>query len=64
MMSAIYDPNHPLFVPEENRKIARDRAQKYVDMISDYLQWLGIRRLREDDFLYFYDSGKIKFPIN
>jgi glutamate 2,3-aminomutase len=25
-----------MFVPEENRQIARERAKKYVDMISDY----------------------------
>lgn len=27
-----------MYVPEENRKIARERAQKYTDMISDYLE--------------------------
>jgi glutamate 2,3-aminomutase len=37
-MSVLNDPGHPLYVPEENRKIAGERAQKYVDMISDYLE--------------------------
>lgn len=37
-MSILNDSNHPLFVPEENRKIARERAQKNVDMIADYLE--------------------------
>jgi len=37
-MSILNDPNHPMYVPEENREIARERAQKYVDMISDYLE--------------------------
>ena len=37
-MSIINDPTHPMYVPEENRKIARERAQKYTDMISDYLE--------------------------
>ena len=37
-MSILNDPHHPMYVPEENRKIARERAQKYVDMISDYLE--------------------------
>lgn len=37
-MSVLNDPGHPLYVPEENRKIAGERAQKNVDMISDYLE--------------------------
>lgn len=36
-MSILNDKNHPLYVPEENRKIAQERAGKYVNMISDYL---------------------------
>jgi glutamate 2,3-aminomutase len=36
-MSILNDSRHPMYVPDENRKIARERAQKYVDMISDYL---------------------------
>jgi glutamate 2,3-aminomutase len=35
---SINDPSHPMFVPEENRRIARDRAARYVEMISDYLE--------------------------
>jgi hypothetical protein len=37
-MSIINDPTHPMYVPEENRKIARQRANKYTEMISDYLE--------------------------
>ena len=37
-MSIINDPTHPMYVPEENRKVARERAQKYTEMISDYLE--------------------------
>ena len=37
-MSTVQEPNHPLYVAEENRKIARERAQKYTDMIADYLE--------------------------
>ncbi len=36
-MSVVNDPNHPMYVSEANRKIARDRAKTYVLMISDYL---------------------------
>ena len=36
-MSVVNDPNHPMFVPEENRKIARERAATNVAMIADYL---------------------------
>jgi glutamate 2,3-aminomutase len=35
---AITDPEHPLYVPEENRRIARERAKEYVGRISDYLE--------------------------
>lgn len=37
-MSILNDPKNPLYVAEENRQIARERAQKYVEMISDYLE--------------------------
>ncbi|UCH95534.1 MAG: KamA family radical SAM protein [Candidatus Aminicenantes bacterium] len=37
-MTSINNPSHPMYVPEENRKIARDRAKKYIEMISDYLE--------------------------
>jgi glutamate 2,3-aminomutase len=36
-MSILNDPGHPLYVPEENRQVARERAAKYEDMIADYL---------------------------
>jgi len=36
-MSILTDPNHPLYVAEQNRKIARERAANYVEMIDDYL---------------------------
>ncbi len=35
---SITDPGHPMYVPEKNRKIASERAEKYVEMISDYLE--------------------------
>jgi len=37
-MSVVKDPSSPMYIPEENRKIARERAKKYVEMISDYLE--------------------------
>ncbi len=36
-MPTINDPEHPMYVPEGNRKIAQERANIYVEMISDYL---------------------------
>jgi lysine 2,3-aminomutase len=36
-MSVVSDPKHPMYVPEENRRIARERAASYVATISDYL---------------------------
>jgi glutamate 2,3-aminomutase len=36
-MSTVNDPSHPMYVPEANRKIAQQRADTYVEMISDYL---------------------------
>jgi glutamate 2,3-aminomutase len=36
-MPTINDPDHPMYVPEENRKIAQERAKTYVEMISDYV---------------------------
>ncbi|NIO29571.1 MAG: KamA family radical SAM protein [Candidatus Latescibacteria bacterium] len=35
---SITDPSHPMYVPEENREIARERAKAYVEMVSDYLE--------------------------
>jgi len=37
-MSVTKDPASPMYVPEENRLIARERAKKHVEMISDYLK--------------------------
>jgi len=36
-MSVTRDPDSPLFVPEENREIARERAARHTEMIRDYL---------------------------
>jgi len=37
-MSIVKDPNSHMYIPEENRKIARERAKKNTEMISDYLE--------------------------
>lgn len=36
-MSIMNDLTHHMYVPEKNREIARERAKKYVEMISDYM---------------------------
>lgn len=36
-MAVSQDPDHPMYVPEDRRRIARERAQTYVEMIADYL---------------------------
>jgi glutamate 2,3-aminomutase len=36
-MSVVNDPNHSMFVSDENRRIARERAAANVAMIADYL---------------------------
>jgi glutamate 2,3-aminomutase len=36
-MSILNDPDHPLYIPEENRRIAQERAEKNTEMIADYL---------------------------
>lgn len=36
-MSVVNDPKSPMYVPEENREIARERAREHVNLISDYL---------------------------
>ena len=36
-MSPINNHEHSLNVPENNRRIARQRAKQAVDMIADYL---------------------------
>lgn len=37
-MSVVKDPDSPMYVPEENREIARERARQHKAMISDYLE--------------------------
>jgi lysine 2,3-aminomutase len=37
-MSVVKDPTSPMYIPEENRQIARERAKTYVELISDYLE--------------------------
>jgi glutamate 2,3-aminomutase len=37
-MSVVKDPGSPMFVPEKNREIARERARQHTKMISDYLE--------------------------
>lgn len=37
-MSIVKDPGSPMYVPEENREIARERSRRHTEMISDYLQ--------------------------
>lgn len=37
-MSVVKDPKSPLYVPEENRRIARERAKGHVSLIADYLE--------------------------
>lgn len=37
-MSIANDPKSPVYVPEENREIARKRAARHTEMISDYLK--------------------------
>jgi glutamate 2,3-aminomutase len=37
-MPTVSNKGSPMYVPEENRRIARERAKKHVDLISDYLE--------------------------
>ncbi len=37
-MSVLDDTTHSMYVPEENRQVARERAKKYVELIADYLE--------------------------
>jgi glutamate 2,3-aminomutase len=37
-MSVVKDPSFPMYVPEKNREIARERARHHTEMISDYLE--------------------------
>jgi glutamate 2,3-aminomutase len=36
-MSVVNDPRSPMYISEENRRIARERAKQRVELISDYL---------------------------
>ncbi|MDH5386080.1 MAG: KamA family radical SAM protein, partial [Candidatus Aminicenantes bacterium] len=37
-MSVVKDAGSPMYVPEKNREIARERARQHTEMISDYLE--------------------------
>jgi lysine 2,3-aminomutase len=37
-MSIVNDPQSPMYISEDNRKIARERARQRVDLISAYLE--------------------------
>lgn len=37
-MSTVNDPGSPMYVPEENRRIARERATRHVELIADFLE--------------------------
>jgi len=37
-MSTVKDPSSPMYVPEENREIARERARQHTAKIADYLE--------------------------
>jgi glutamate 2,3-aminomutase len=37
-MSVVKNPKSPLYVPEENRRIARERSGEHVRLIADYLE--------------------------
>jgi glutamate 2,3-aminomutase len=37
-MSIVKDPGSPMYVPEENREIARERARRHTEKIADYLE--------------------------
>jgi hypothetical protein len=37
-MSIVKDPGSPMYVPEENREIARERARQHTAKIADYLE--------------------------
>jgi glutamate 2,3-aminomutase len=37
-MSVVKDASSPMYVPEKNREIARERARQHTEMISDYLE--------------------------
>lgn len=37
-MSIVKDPGSPMYVPEENREIARERSRRHTEKIADYLK--------------------------
>ena len=37
-MSVVRDPQSPMYVPEENREIARERSRRHTEMIRDFLE--------------------------
>jgi len=37
-MSVVKDSGSPMYVPEKNREIARERARQHTELISDYLK--------------------------
>ncbi len=37
-MSFVNDPESPMYVPEENRRIARERVKQHVKLIADFLE--------------------------
>ena len=37
-MSIVKDPGSPMYVPEKNREIARERARRHTEVIADYLE--------------------------
>ena len=37
-MSVVDDPRSPMYIPEANRRIARERASQRVELIADYLE--------------------------
>lgn len=37
-MSIVKDPGTPMYVPERNREIARERSRQHKEMISEYLE--------------------------
>ena len=46
---AVTDPDHPLYVPEENRRVAQERAKEYVAKIADYLEVYDFEHSLDED---------------
>ena len=57
-MPSVLDPSHPLFVPESNREIARDRANEYTEKISEYLRVKDTIPTGQNSAEAFKDSKK------